>query len=63
MMPLDDEICRVVFEMDGSSAPGLDRFSGMFYHFCWDIIGWNVSDAVKFFFRSGVLPLGLNLNF
>jgi len=29
----------VVSSLNGNSAPGPDGFYGVFYHFCWDIIG------------------------
>ncbi|MQM10051.1 hypothetical protein Taro_042937 [Colocasia esculenta] len=47
--PSAEDVKDVVFSMDGSSAPGLDGFSGMFFAHCWNIICNDVVAAVQGF--------------
>lgn len=59
-----DEIRSVVFEIDASSAPGLqDGFSVMFDQFCLEMIDQDVIEAVQFFFQSSFLSACLNSTF
>jgi len=46
------ETKKVIFNLNGNSAPGLDGFGGVFYHSCWDIIGTNVCNVVQKFFKQ-----------
>ncbi|XP_050222822.1 uncharacterized protein LOC126672915 [Mercurialis annua] len=57
--PSNDEIRATVFDMDGSSAPGPDGFSGAFYKYCWNIIGLDLCRLVCHFFQFGKLTTGL----
>ena len=52
-LPSSEEIRVVVNDMDGSSAPGPDGFSGIFFQKCWSIVGPDVCQAVQYFFRTG----------
>ncbi|KAL8463020.1 hypothetical protein ACS0TY_033873 [Phlomoides rotata] len=45
-MPSVAEIKWTVFDMAPSSSPGPDGFGGSFYHACWDIIAFDVIEAV-----------------
>ena len=44
------EIKNVVFNLNGSSAPGSNGFGGVLYHSCWEIIGTDVCNVVQLFF-------------
>ncbi|KAK9906168.1 hypothetical protein M0R45_002827 [Rubus argutus] len=61
-LPSLDEITATVKAMDGFSAPGLDGFSGSFYHYCWDVISNDVVSAVQSFFQSGFVMPHFNSN-
>lgn len=61
--PTFDEIKTTVFSMDGSSAPGPDGFSGIFYQTFWDLIQLDVCAAVHSFFISGFVTPGMNSSF
>ncbi|PON76691.1 hypothetical protein PanWU01x14_033770 [Parasponia andersonii] len=43
----EEEIRLMVFDMDASSAPGPDGFSGKFFRHYWDIIGQDVISVVQ----------------
>lgn len=48
--PIEKEIRRVVFELNGDNSSGLDYFTRLFYHLCWEIVGKDiVKDVVAFF--------------
>ncbi|KAL8546960.1 hypothetical protein ACS0TY_006607 [Phlomoides rotata] len=49
--------------MEPSSSPGPDGFGGSFYQACWDIISFDVIEAVMYFFMTGSIPFGLNSSF
>jgi len=52
------EIKNVVFNLNGNSALGLDGFSGVFYHSCWEIIGTHVCKAFQQFLNKTGFFLG-----
>lgn len=54
----DEEIKRVAFGIKGSSAPGEDGFTEIFYQHFWHIVGQSVSKEVRIFFQTAVLPPG-----
>ena len=62
-IPTAEEIRLTVFDMDASSAPGPDGYSGKFFRHCWDIVHSDVVHAVQHFFIHGNLSPGLNSNF
>ncbi|KAK6773729.1 hypothetical protein RDI58_028967 [Solanum bulbocastanum] len=43
-MPVEDEIKKVVFDLNAESSCGPDGFTGSFYQKCWSIVG---EDVVK----------------
>ncbi|XP_060170583.1 uncharacterized protein LOC132601519 [Lycium barbarum] len=55
-MPSLEEIKQAVFNLNGTSASGLDGFSGKFYQSCWNIIGADVYKLVLEFFKGQTLP-------
>ena len=61
-IPSFDEVQRVVFDMDASSAPGPDGFTGVFFRHCWEIVGPSVYQVVYDFFVSGKMHYSLNSN-
>lgn len=50
---------EVVLSLSPSSAPGPDRMSGRFYHFCWDIISADLFNMVCDFFAGTEIPKSL----
>lgn len=62
-IPSDDEIQEAVFSLDAASAPGPDGFGGHFYQSYWEVISFDVIQAVNFLFSSVVIPQGMNSNF
>ncbi|KAL8556379.1 hypothetical protein ACS0TY_003989 [Phlomoides rotata] len=62
-LPSVEEIRRAVFYMEPSSSPGPDGFDGAFYQTCWDIIAFDVIEAVRYFFTTGFISFGLNSSF
>ncbi|XP_042485259.1 uncharacterized protein LOC122065524 [Macadamia integrifolia] len=62
-IPSDTEIKSAVWDLDPDSAPGPDGFPGAFYKSCWDIISSDVCKAIRWFFRTGFMPCGINNNF
>ncbi|XP_057791433.1 uncharacterized protein LOC131008538 [Salvia miltiorrhiza] len=61
-IPYDEEITAAVHDMEASSAPGPDGFSGVFFHRCWDIVKEDTIRVVRCFFLSSYLPNGCNAN-
>lgn len=62
-LPSADEILSAVKDLDATSAPGPDGFSGCFFISCWDIVGKDVVEAVQYFYRFGTLPDSFNSSF
>ncbi|XP_060211804.1 uncharacterized protein LOC132639369 [Lycium barbarum] len=56
VLPNKEEVKEIVFKLNGESAAGPDGFTGLFYQFCWDIIGEDVTNMVKSFFCGTELP-------
>ena len=55
-----EEIKKAAFDVKGSSAPGEDGLTGLFYQRFWHIIGPNLVTEIQEFFRSSVMPEGWN---
>ncbi|XP_071924882.1 uncharacterized protein [Coffea arabica] len=55
-VPDMEEVCQLVFDMDGESAAGPYGFTGKFFTFAWDIIAQDVHRAVVSFFCGSDLP-------
>lgn len=56
----DEEIRLAAFSVKGSSAPGEDGLTGVFYRNYWQIVGPQVTEEVRSFFRTSSLPAGWN---
>lgn len=59
----DEEIKSVVFSIKGSSAPGPNGMSGLFFQQYWDEIRPKVSSEVKKFFERGGMPTNWNFTY
>ena len=55
-----DEIRVAAFGVKGSSAPGEDGLTGLFYQKYWHIVGPKVIKDVQSFFQTSVMPEGWN---
>lgn len=55
-IPNQEEVKKIVFELNGSSACGPDDFTGLFFQYCWDIVGEDVTKIVQVFFCGQELP-------
>jgi hypothetical protein len=51
LVPSEDEIKQVVFEMNPLKAPGSDGLPALFYKHYWSIVGRQVVAAVQSFFH------------
>ncbi|XP_019431934.1 PREDICTED: uncharacterized protein LOC109339025 [Lupinus angustifolius] len=61
-IPLEEEIKGAVFAMNGEGAPGPDGFGGCFFHNFWDIVGKDLCQSVKQFFKQCWILPNLNSN-
>ncbi|XP_043696705.1 uncharacterized protein LOC122647340 [Telopea speciosissima] len=57
------EIMEVVFVFKNSKAPGPDGFGAAFYKHSWEIVGEDLTLAVKWFFMKSYLPSSVNATF
>lgn len=55
-----DEIRHAAFSVKGSSAPGEDGLTGLFYQRFWHIVGPDLTEEILGFFNSSVMPAGWN---
>ena len=62
-IPSSDEISKAAFSFEGDKAPSPDGFSLLFFHKYWHIIGLDVCNGVKEFFRSRNILRELNGTF
>ena len=56
IIPTLDEVKKVVFSMNASSAPGPDGFTGKFFQHCWNIIAQDLYTVILEFFNGKQLP-------
>uniref|UniRef100_A0A2N9IM68 30S ribosomal protein S13, chloroplastic n=1 Tax=Fagus sylvatica TaxID=28930 RepID=A0A2N9IM68_FAGSY len=59
----EEEICKVVSNMNGDKAPGLDGFPVSFYHACWPILKGDVLAVFFEFHEYGSFVRSLNATF
>ncbi|XP_060969090.1 uncharacterized protein LOC133036597 [Cannabis sativa] len=57
---LEEEVRHAVFQMHPDKSPEPDGLTPAFYQKCWHIVGTDVVKMVQGFFRSKVMPRGLN---
>lgn len=55
-----DEIKKAAFDVKGSSAPGEDGLTGIFYQRFWHIVGPGLTAEIQEFFQSSIMPEGWN---
>nr|GEV33220.1 RNA-directed DNA polymerase, eukaryota [Tanacetum cinerariifolium] len=58
-----EEVKRVVWDCGTDKSPGPDGFSFGFYRHFWPTIGYEVFEAVKYFFTHNDIPNGCNSTF
>lgn len=56
----EEEIQKVVFAMKNGKAPGPDRFNAEFFKKCWDIVGKDMIQAIKYCSREEFMYYLLN---
>ena len=56
----DEEIKDAAFLVKGSSAPGEDGITRVFYKNYWHIVGAQIIEEVRSFFLTSILPAGWN---
>lgn len=56
------EVKDAVFGMKAEGAPGPNGFGGFFYQKYWDIVGKDVFNAIRKFFRQGWILPNINAN-
>ena len=57
---LEDEIKETLFSLFDNKAPGPDGFNAFFFKRAWSVIGHDVLNAIKSFFKSGRILKELN---
>ena len=58
-----EEILRVVKELEGNKAPGLDGFSMAFYYHCWGVVEMDVLAVFEEFYQHSKFEKSLNATF
>ena len=58
-----EEILRVVKELEGDQAPGLDGFTMAFYHHCWGVVERDVLAVFEEFYQHSKFEKSLNATF
>lgn len=56
----EEEIKQASFSVKGSSAPGEDGVTGVFYQRFWHIVGPALTKEIQFFFATSIIPDGWN---
>ena len=58
-----EEVLRVVKELEGDRALGLDGFSMAFYHHCWGVVERDVLAMFEEFYRHSKFEKSFNATF
>jgi hypothetical protein len=53
----EQEVKRAIDELPSEKAPGPDRFVGVFYRTCWEVIKSDVVEAMQCVYRLTARPL------
>ena len=61
--PSNEEIKAAVFSLSAESSPGPDGYNGHFFHRYWDVVQFDVQEAVRYFFSKERIPKGFNASF
>ncbi|KAK1629097.1 hypothetical protein QYE76_003412 [Lolium multiflorum] len=56
----EDEITHALFQIGAQKAPGPDGLPAQFFHKNWDILKDEIVSAVQSFFKTGIMPEGVN---
>lgn len=56
----EEDIKHAVMEMASFKAPGPDGLHAAFYQHMWPVVGDSIVNMVMDFFKSGVMPDGIN---
>ncbi|CAA7016344.1 unnamed protein product [Microthlaspi erraticum] len=59
-IPTDEEIRDTIFSLPKNKAPGPDGFTVEFFTMSWDLVGQDLTEAVKSFFINGSLRRQVN---
>lgn len=59
-MPEMEELRSLVKDMPPSSSLGHDGFSAYFYNHSWEVIKWDLYEAICHFFKGGNIPRSVN---
>ncbi|GJY78270.1 methylenetetrahydrofolate reductase 1, partial [Tanacetum coccineum] len=59
----DEEIKRVMFDIGNDKSLGPDGFTSVFFKRSWDVVGQDVCNAIREFFRNGKLLKEINHTF
>lgn len=52
VFPTDEEVKKVVFELNRDSTSDPDGLTGNFYQTCWNIVARDIIEVVHTFFRG-----------
>ena len=59
-IPDEEEVLSTIKEMRRNASPGPDGFNVEFYIATWEWIGKDVTDLVRNFFQTGIMPTHIN---
>ncbi|XP_026378811.1 uncharacterized protein LOC113273280 [Papaver somniferum] len=63
VIPEEEDIKKIIFEMDPESTRGPDGFSGIFYRSCWEILKQDLVESIQYCWRRKFISKGMNSSF